>query len=645
MVKACGQGKRDRAHFNRLFSSVNSRGDSVRDCVTSFGESNGFFTAFGDDGAMKQMRQAIHTLMSRARALLPDRRGNVAMMFALTLVPLTIAAGAGLDFWRGVLVRQQMTEALDAAALAVGSTPGLDSAHATTLAQTYFNANYKVPAATYGAPVIQPITYNSQGSVTITASDPMPTTVMAAAGAVYAQFFGGAPGWKTLNINASSTVVWGQSKLWVALVLDNSGSMAQSGKMTALISSSQELLTTLKGASSTPGDVQVGIVPFVSVVNVGKSNVGASWLDWTDWEAPPALNVTSTSNGTAIADGYVIPKSNIKFDAYGTGDDCPFTTTSSNGGSVSQDSPFGYYCTKSSTNNAANVTTSKNSAGVWVSPIPSAGICPSENSGQYSVDHWVRYYNGCWTVAKVSGKTIQVSSGSSATCGGFSSSNCTCTGKNSAKVCNTQQWKHTWVPNNHSTWNGCIIDRNQDNDIQNTQPSGTSGMPPANITGTCPSATVTPLGYDWTSLNTQVGNMQAAGSTNQAIGVANGWQMLTPGNPYGTPAVPANTARYIILLSDGLNTQDRWWGDGSSENTTDDGYIDDRENKTCAAAKADGVIIYSLYVNINNSDGNSDPLSKCATDSSKYFVLSSASQISGAFAAIAQQITNVRVSK
>ncbi len=604
---------------------------------------------------MNGLNRMMKTLPRRARALLRgfagSRRGNVAMMFALTLVPISIAAGAGLDYWRAVLVRQQMSEALDAAALAVGSTPGLDSAHATTIANTYFNANYKVDKTDYGPPKVSVSTYDNQGSITITASDAMPTTVMAAAGQMYARVFGGPVWGQQLNISTSSTVVWGQSKLWVSLVLDNSGSMSSSGKMTALISAAKQLLTDLKAASSTPGDVQVGIVPFVSVINVGKTNVSKSWLDWTDWEAAPALNVTSTSQGTAIADGYVIPKSNIKFDAYGTGDDCPFTTTTgSNSNNVSQDNPFGYYCTISSTNNAANVAPAKNgNSGVWISPIPSAGICPSENSGKYNIDHWVRYYNGCWTATKVSGQTIQVSSGSSATCGGFSTSgstpNCSCSGTNSAKVCKTQQWKHTWTPNNHSSWNGCIIDRTQDNDIQNTQPSGTSGMPPANITGTCLSATVTPLGYDWTSLNTQIGNMKANGSTNQAIGVANGWQMLTPGDPYGTPSVPANTARYIILLSDGLNTQNRWWGNGSSENTADDQNIDTREEDTCAAAKADGVIVYTLYVNINNADGNSDPLSKCASDPSKFFPLTQSSQIATAFSTIAQQITNVRVSK
>ena len=71
----------------------------------------------------------------------------------------------------------------------------------------------------------------------------------------------------------SSTVVWGQSKLWVALVLDNSGSMSQGdsggSKMTALKNASNQLLTILQNAAANAGDVQVSITPFVKVVNVG----------------------------------------------------------------------------------------------------------------------------------------------------------------------------------------------------------------------------------------------------------------------------------------------------------------------------------------------------------------------------------------
>jgi hypothetical protein len=156
---------------------------------------------------------------------------------------------------------------------------------------------------------------------------------------------------------------------------------------------------------------------------------------------------------------------------------------------------------------------------------------------------------------------------------------------------------------------------------------------------------ITPLQYDWAGLATKVGQMQAKGATNQAIGVAHGWEILTPGGPYGTPSLPENTARYIILFSDGLNTQNRWWGDGHTEGTAEDDEIDTRMNRVCSAAKADGVIIYTVYVHTAaGSSSDSEPLQNCATDSSKYYNLTSASQIAAAFADITKKITNVRVS-
>ena len=79
--------------------------------------------------------------IGKIRAFLESKRGNVAMMFTLALIPLMIGAGAGLDFARAMLVRQQMGEALDAAALAVGSTTGLNQTTAQALAQKYFDAN------------------------------------------------------------------------------------------------------------------------------------------------------------------------------------------------------------------------------------------------------------------------------------------------------------------------------------------------------------------------------------------------------------------------------------------------------------------------------------------------------------------------
>lgn len=571
-------------------------------------------------------------MLKRVCALLREftvsRRGNVAMMFGIALVPIMIAAGVGLDFARSALVRSQMSTALDAAALAVGSTPGLNHDTAEALAQKYFQANYSGDTGN-GAPTVTIAADGyGKGSVTISASYDLPTTLLKAIGQ------------DTVPVTTSATVVWGQTKLWVALVLDNSGSMAQGdssgSKMTALKNASHQLLTILQNAASAPGEVKVAIVPFDRNVNVGTGAVNASWIDWTDWEAPPTY--PGTVYDYAIANKYSSNPATISFEAWGPGDKCPFTDKNNN-----RISPFGFRCI-TGTNNSSSTDDRIPGAGTY------AGyICPGVDSGDYGNDaHRDRYYNGCYTSTKVTSgtTTITVGTGSSATCDGFSSANCSCTGSNSSKVCTTQRWSHVWVKNDHSTWGGCIMDRDKtyDYDISNTAPSTTAKGFPAVNPSNCLDNQVTALNYSWTDLNNSIDAMAPNGSTNQAIGMAHGWQTLSDSLPYSAGALPENTSRYIIILSDGLNTQNRWWGNGSTEGTVEDGYIDDRMNKTCSAAKSDGVVVYSIFLHIGSS-GNSAPLRNCASDSSKYFDLTSTSAVVTTFQQIAQQITNVRVAK
>src|SRR5262249_1723766 len=83
----------------------------------------------------------------------------------------------------------------------------------------------------------------------------------------------------------------------------------------------------------------------------------------------------------------------------------------------------------------------------------------------------------------------------------------------------------TWTPKNHNTWNGCITDRDQNYDTLNTSPLNGAKFP-AEQYSYCP-VEVMGLSYDWTALNNKVTSMVANGSTNQAIGLAWGWQSLT----------------------------------------------------------------------------------------------------------------------
>jgi Flp pilus assembly protein TadG len=469
----------------------------------------------------------------RSRALLNAKNGNVAMIFGLSLVPLAAGAGVGLDFARAMVVRTRLSEALDAAGLALGSTAGLSTTQIQTMAQSYFNANYTAdpslgtPAAvsvvTGGATC--PAGAGNNLCITLSSSVPMPTTLMNVVGI------------PTVNVAYSSQVVWGQTKLWVGLALDNTGSMSQTdatglSKISAEKTATKNLLAMLKGVALNPNDVQVSITPFTTIVKVGTANANAAWLTYAGWDA--------------VGTGY--------------------------------------------------------------------------------------------------GKYTLVSTGA----------NCTHTGSNGATC--------VWTPTDstHASWTGCVMDRDQNYDANNTTPAGNG--PPSTLFQAAPTKLFSNSNWDLTQCTNQqqvmplvdilnttsynalkaaVNAMVAAGATNQTVGLAWAWQTLTTGAPMNAGTLPTDTHEVIILLSDGLNTQDRWTGDGSNQ----DAGTDARMALACTNVKAAGITVYAVFVDLNGTQGNSTVLQNCASDSSKYFDLTSSADIITAFNQIGTQITQLRVAR
>ncbi|HUB85372.1 MAG TPA: VWA domain-containing protein, partial [Rhizomicrobium sp.] len=461
-----------------------------------------------------------------------------------------------------------------------------------------FNQNYTADSS-YGTPASITVTQGTN-QVQLSTSVNMPTDVIKVADIL-------SPGqFDSITVGYTSTVVWGQTKLWVSLVLDNTGSMTQTdstgtSKISALKTAVNQLLGTLQSASATPGDVMAAIIPFSKDVNVGTSNVNQTWIDWTDWSSAPPNSMPSSS--------------------VGPGSSCPYSSYSN-----------GYTCQVNPTNGSS--TTSK---------IPSSGsysgyICPTVDNGNVNSGRMGRYYNGCYNSVD---STQTVSSGKNASCSGYS--NCSCSGSGKNKVCTQDNgYTHTWIVNDHSTWSGCVMDRTQDYDIGVTAPTSTTTDFPAENAQSCvPTVMLGPLSDDRTGLTNEVNSMTAGGSTNQPIGLAWGWQAQTNSAPLNAGTLPANTSQYIILVSDGLNTQDRWYGDGSDEST----QVDARMNSLCTSAKAAGIVIYTIYIDLNGTQGNSTVLQNCATDSTKYFDLQTSGAIITTLNSIAQQITQLRVSK
>jgi Flp pilus assembly protein TadG len=191
-----------------------------------------------------------------------------------------------------------------------------------------------------------------------------------------------------------------------------------------------------------------------------------------------------------------------------------------------------------------------------------------------------------------------------------------------------------------NSWTGCVMDRDQQNDVQDTTPVAGSVhtlYPATQCSGHL--TTMMPLtdildSTGWTNLNNKIDAMQASGNTNVTIGLEWGWHSLTPNLPLTEGSDPApDKDKGIILLTDGTNTQNRW---SSSESN-----IDARTALACTNAKAANIRIYTVRV----IDGNATLLKNCASKPSMYFEVSHATQLNSVFSSIAQNLANLRIAK
>jgi Flp pilus assembly protein TadG len=236
------------------------------------------------------------TLFDRLRARASEFRtangGNVVMIFALATVPIMGFVGSAVDYSRANSAKAAMQAAIDATGLMLSKNIAtMTQAQINQKATDYFKALFNRPEVTNV--VVTPTYSTGSGSqVVVKATGVVPTTFMKVVG------------FSELNINATSTVKWGNTRLRVALVLDVTGSMDSAGKMTALKTATNNLLTQLRNAAAQPGDVYVSIVPFSKDVNVDPVNYNQTWVRW-DTNPPDLTNDTTWDalNGTCSKSG------------------------------------------------------------------------------------------------------------------------------------------------------------------------------------------------------------------------------------------------------------------------------------------------------------------------------------------------------
>jgi len=205
------------------------------------------------------------------RRLRRDERGVVLILFVLLFFPLMLVVAVVIDFSQTLVVKRQLTAAVDSAALALGTLPSLDDDEAEGKAEDYIRANY--PDSSIGRLTGFAVT-REDDTIDVSASAEVDTTFMRIAG------------YDTLTVTVNNRVMRKQNRLEVVMALDNTGSMGGS-KMAALKDSANVLVDALFGDKTESDAVRIGLVPFAGAVNVGAALRGAAWLDEAN---PSALN-------------------------------------------------------------------------------------------------------------------------------------------------------------------------------------------------------------------------------------------------------------------------------------------------------------------------------------------------------------------
>jgi len=217
---------------------------------------------------------------------------------------------------------------------------------------------------------------------------------------------------------------------------------------------------------------------------------------------------------------------------------------------------------------------------------------------------------------------------------------------------NNGQWvQATWTPESASSWNGCVYDRNQNYDVNDTAATASNTYYPAAkcygdtvANGNGPPQAITALSENWSSLRTKATALTPTGYTNITIGLVWGWHVLSPTGIYteGAAYDADDLTKYIILMTDGYNTKNIAM-EPSACNTNGPvcPTVDSRTALACENIKDAGIKIYTVRL-IN---GNENLLRDCASKANMYYDAQNAAALSGIFNAIGSEIASLHLSK
>jgi Flp pilus assembly protein TadG len=604
-----------------------------------------------------------------------DRRGNVAIIFALSLIPITMLVGASVDLSRMRVERTKLQSAVDAAALAAAQMPaGASDDEVDAAINSFLTANF-----------------DGEGALAIPVIDRDGTNVQISATSNLPMMFGGLFGMDTRPVSTSTGAARGGVNIEIVLVLDVTGSMAGTRIEDLQVAANDLIDMVVQTAQPPEVDyyTRMAIVPYSAAVNVGDL---ADDLRGAPPAAAPVSNVT-WHTGTARTIKSISKKSEAVF------------TTTANHGFVNGDVVWLYgvqgmsqllpsqlangpYTVSNKTNTTFKLkeadgdyvksnswsTYTANSGGIAKCARPDCFVTITTaaandfSNGDFVVINDLAGVIGAMNErgGTVANKTSNTFLGSGIRPGGlYSTVSPVSAGNVYCADFGCQYYRFARSGGGYLTYelDNCVTER--------TGPQRyTSAAPAANPLGRhyvtnpattdCPTAEILPLTSDRDGedgLHDLIDSLATEGGTAGQIGIAWGWYMLSPNfnaalsnNAAALGAEPP-TLKIAVIMTDGeFNTSYCNGVITSTINCTAEAGAKNSAPFTqaaalCDAMEADGILIYTVGFGIDEGSTAGNFMENCASDDSYAYLAATGDQLSAAFGAIGTSISELRLTQ
>ena len=585
-----------------------------------------------------------------------NESGAVAIWFAVMAPPMAVLGFGLIDVNRASVEKRQLQDALDAATLlAARSTATTDSG-----------------MQAIGAPALEAqLTGVSEATIQSSSFRIVGTTVVGKATASVVPVIANLWLQGNMTIGADAEVARSSNNLEVSIVLDITGSMAGT-KLTDLKAAAKDLIDLVVSDTQTPYYSKAALVPFSLGVNAGGYAAsargpvtGTTAITAASWSTGTAKTISAATKANPVG---------ITSNSHGFNNGDVVWITGVVGMTELNDRAFVVAATATNTfqlqgANGTSYSKYKSGGTIRKCQVSDCSIVITAvghglnngNSVYVSGVMGLTQINGLtFTVANRTTNTFSLSGVNGASFGVYVSG-----GSAFCLVLGCQYYSFTAADGASKRFSisACVSERTGTNAYTDVAPSTSpvGRLYLADI-NSCPATAIVPMSTNRTSLKATIDSLAAGGSTAGQIGAAWGWYMLSPNFAYLWPSASQPAAytqvdvlKVMVFMTDGdfntaycnnvLSNDSQGYNSDQINCNATNGNSTTQAQAICTAAKAKGVIIYTVGFQVGSGSTAETFIKGCATDADHVYLPTSGTLLKDAFSAIGRDITKLRLSK